>query len=109
MEVLVAVAAVVVIAVAAGLKFWAATTLMCDYRVDEYVATSKARRLYWIAAAAPAVIGAAIFVLAWCTSIWWVEAAGAVLWGLILYGVARRLWVRFSGRYVEFYRQRQWR
>lgn len=95
--------------IAVLVQLWAGITLMTQCRVEEYLSTPHARRLYAVAAAAPLVIAAAIVTLAFCTTIWWVELAACLFAALIVFTVSWKVWMRLSGRYVEFYKPRQWR
>jgi len=94
---------------AAALKLWAGVTLMTSYRVEEYLATPRARRLYWTVMLAPLVIGCSIVAMSFCSDIWWIELPAAVLCASILCSIGWKVWMRFSGRYVEYHRERQWR
>jgi hypothetical protein len=104
-----AVVAGFVLLTASLLRAYAAITLMSHYRVEEYLATAASRRLYWISALAPLVTVAALLVLAFCSRLWWVEAASALFFLLVAIKTVQALRMRFSGRYVEFYRRHQWR
>ncbi|HEY1429171.1 MAG TPA: hypothetical protein VGF18_06330 [Candidatus Tumulicola sp.] len=98
----------VVLLACSVIRLWAGVTLMSRYRVADYIASAPARRLYWIGAAAPLVSVAAIVVLAFCSRLWWVEVPGFVL---CLFVLAKTVWalrMRFTGKYVDFYRKHQW-
>jgi hypothetical protein len=101
------VAAVVLIG-AVSLRAWAAISLMTHYSVDDYLATPTARRLYWTSAAAPVVSVLAIFVLATCTKIWWVEVAAGVFGIIVFIKTIYVVRLRVTGRYKAFYRASQW-
>ena len=103
------IAAAIVAMLAAALKLRAGVTLMTSYRVDEYLATPRARRLYWTVMLSPLAVGASIVALACCTGFWWVELAAAAVCAFIVGGIGWRLWMRSSGRYVAYYRDHQWR
>jgi hypothetical protein len=83
--------------------------LMHKYRVHEYTAVPHARRLYWTARFASLLVGIALVSLASMTHIWWIETAA---WMFFAYIIGVNIWalqLRFSGKYVEFYRARQWK
>jgi hypothetical protein len=95
--------------IAAGIAAYSKLTLMHKYRVDEYTTVPHARRLYWSARAASLLVGIALISLAWLTKIWWVSTAAWVFFAYIFGINAWALHMRFSGKYVEFYRVRQWK
>jgi hypothetical protein len=90
------------------LRAYAAITLMSRYRVEQYLATAASRRLYWISVLTPLVTVTALVVLAFCSRLWWVEAASALFFLLVALKTVQALRMRFSGKYVEFYRRHHW-
>ncbi len=99
----------VTVLVAAVVRGWGAITLMSNYSVDEYLATPRARQLYWISAVMPLIMVGAIVALASMTGIWWVTLPACLFAAFV---ICKTLWVlhmRFSGKYREFYRAMQWR
>lgn len=98
-----------VLVLAVALKAWASFHLMTHYRIDDYLATAKARRFYWTAMVAPIVACLAIVALAATTRLWWLVVPAVIFLSLIS---ARTTWavrLRLSGAYAEYARQRRWR
>ena len=82
--------------------------LMTDYRVDEYLATPRARRLWLAGMALPLVMIACIIVAASTTHVWWVELAPYFLAAFVVWKTAWAIRMRLSGKYRDFYRSMQW-
>jgi Mn2+/Fe2+ NRAMP family transporter len=94
---------------AAIVRGWAGVTLMSDYKIDEYLATPRARRLYWTGVAMPFVIVGAIVGLASMTGLWWVMLPACLLAAFVVWKTSWALHMRFSGKYRDFYRAMHWR
>lgn len=91
-------------ATSAGTKL----TLINRYRVEEYLADPHARRLYWTARVAAVTLAVALVILGICSRLWWVAVP---LFLFALFAVYRNgwaVWMRLTGRHIEFYRERRW-
>jgi hypothetical protein len=84
-----------------SIKFWSTVRLTSRYRVEDYLATEEARRLFLMGKITPVVACLAIVTLSFLTRLWWVELPACLLTGIITVGVARIV-VR---RYAEFHRK----
>lgn len=93
---------------AAVVRGWAGVTLMSKYKIDEYLDTTRARRLYWTGVAMPFVMVGAIVALASMTGIWWVMLPPCLLAAFVVWKTSWVLRMRFSGKYRDFYRAMQW-
>ncbi|HTV93698.1 MAG TPA: hypothetical protein VMG98_13360 [Verrucomicrobiae bacterium] len=109
LSVVVALATLAAILAAAIVRFTCILKLMREYTVDEYLTTPRARRLYITGMAMIVVMVLGITFAASLSQIWWVTTAAAAFAFLVLLKTGWALWMRFSGRYREFYRQAQWR
>lgn len=94
---------------AAFVRFICAMKLMREFTVDEYLTTPGARRLWITSMAMVLVIVVGIVFAASLSRIWWVTACAGGFACLVLLKTGWAVWMRFSGRYREFYRQQQWR
>ncbi|HZZ64501.1 MAG TPA: hypothetical protein VFE17_03310 [Candidatus Baltobacteraceae bacterium] len=99
----------VLLVVCVAITGYGKLTLLHQYRVEEYLATVRARRLYWGVRIAAAGLAASIAGLGLCTRIWWVELPAILFAAFTLYINARAVFFRLSGKYIEYYRQRGWR
>jgi hypothetical protein len=97
-----AIVAALALIAASILRIWATFTLMHRYRVDEYLATSQARRLYRTAQFTPLVACAAVLALAWITRIWWVEAPAAIFALVVAVKTGWAVRVRLSAAYAGY-------
>ncbi len=94
---------------AAIVRFNCIMKLMREYTVDEYLTSPRARRLWITSTAMIPITALGIVLLASFSHIWWVTASAAAFASLVLLKAGWVVWMRFSGRYREFYRQQQWR
>jgi hypothetical protein len=94
---------------AAIVRLWVSVRLMSNYKVEEYLSTTRARRLYWTATAMPLVSVGAIVALASMSGIWWVMLLPCLLAAFVVWKTAWVLHMRFSSKYRDFYRAIQWR
>lgn len=95
--------------VSAAVAAYAKLTLINRYRFEEYVTDPRARRLYWTARVAATTLAAALIVLGICSRLWWVAVPLFSFAMFALYRNAWATWMRFTGRHVQFYRERGWR
>ncbi len=82
---------------AAIVRLWVGVTLMTNYKVDEYLTTPRARRLYWTGIATPFVMVGALIALASMTGIWWVTLPPCLLAAFVVWKTSWVLRMRFSG------------
>ncbi len=91
-----------------GLKIWAAFTLMYDYRPADYRATAKSRRLYAMNLLASVLLPLPIVVASYASGLWWIELPAWLLFGFAASKVAWAIWMRASGKHLDYYRRHQW-
>ena len=95
--------AVAIVRLVCGVK------LMTDYRVDDYLASSRARRLWLVGMIAPVLMVSLIAFASYATHLWWIELPAWLLAIAVGYKTIWAVRTRLSGRYREFYKAMQWR
>ena len=88
---------------AVGIRVYCGFTLMYKYKPDDYLATPRARRMWYAAQLMAPVATIPLIVAATIPQIWWVTMWVCILAVLICCKTAWVMWMRFSGRYRAFY------
>lgn len=92
-----------------GVSAYAKLTLINRYRFEEYLSDPRARRLYWAARIAGVVLAVGLIVLGVCSGLWWVAIPLFAFAAFALYRNSWGLWMRYTLRHAQFYRERGWR
>ena len=88
---------------AVGIRVYCGFTLMYQYKPDDYLATPRARRMWYAAQLMAPVATIPLVVASTIPQIWWVTMWACIFAALVCYKTGWVMLIRFSGRYRAFY------